>query len=150
MQLLGAFESASVRYLLIGGYAVGLLAKPRTTKDLDLLIDPSPTNRLRAAAALLDFGMPASLCKQVETMKLDDVVFFGREPMRVDVLLSIPGFDFEDAYARRGAVTHRGVAISVIHMDDLIANKRAVGRAQDLADVVALERTKAARARLTK
>jgi hypothetical protein len=133
--------------LLIGGYAVSLLSKPRSTKDMDLLIDPDEANRGRAAAALLEFGISPSLCNEVRQMQLDDIVFFGREPMRVDLLCSTRGFDFATAYARRSQILQSGVRISVIHIDDLIANKRAVGRTQDKADVLALERTKAAMAR---
>jgi hypothetical protein len=147
VQLLGAFENASVRYLLIGGYAVSLLSKPRSTKDMHLLIDPDEANRMRVSAALLELGISPSLCAEVRQMQPDDIVFFGREPMRVDLLCSTRGFDFATAYARRSQILQGGVRISVIHIDDLIANKRAVGRAQDHADVVALERTRAAMAR---
>ena len=57
--LLQAFADADVRYLLVGGYAVGFHAVPRFTKDLDLWVEPSADNLRSVGKALESFGAPA-------------------------------------------------------------------------------------------
>lgn len=79
---------------------------------------------------------------ELKSMAQDNVVFVGVPPLRIDFLLSIPGVDFDAAYARRTTGDWNGVAVSILSVDDLITNKKRVGRKQDLADVQALESLK--------
>lgn len=72
--LLAAFAAANVRYLLTGGYAVGVHDRPRTTKDLDLLLDATPENIHRACTALADFGAPESIVSDLRTAAKDEIV----------------------------------------------------------------------------
>ena len=116
--LLAAFGRYGVEYALLGGYAVGYHARPRATKDLDLLIAGTESNLRQVAAALADFGAPAVAVAGVQTMKRDEIVHFGVPPVRA--LLD-------------------GLTIPILAIEDLIANKRAAGRPQDLADVAVLE-----------
>jgi predicted nucleotidyltransferase len=140
VEMLSAFEDAGVRYLVVGGHAVGVHARPRSTKDLDVWLDPDQANVGRACDALLSFGVPVAIADALRTARQDEIVWMGRVPARVDFLLTIPGATFDPAWKRRVTVVVDGVAISVIGRDDLLANKRAVGRPQDLRDVRALER----------
>jgi hypothetical protein len=140
VEMLLAFGANEVRYLVIGGHAVSLHAKPRTTKDLDLLLDSDPGNIARACAALLCFGVPEILVQQLRTAAPDDIVWMGRAPARVDFLQSVPGFTFAEAWPRRRDVNVEGFIVHFVGRDDLLANKRAVGRPQDLRDVRAIER----------
>lgn len=139
--LLSAFEKGAVRYLVIGGHAVGLHARPRSTKDLDLWLDPSPANITRACTALTTFGVPRSIVEALRSARPDEIVWMGRIPARVDLLLAIPGAEFAPSWRRRLQIELEGVSVSVIGREDLLANKRAVGRPQDLRDVRAIERT---------
>ena len=141
LEMLSAFEKGAVRYLVIGGHAVGLHARPRSTKDLDIWLDDSARNVRRACLALSTFGVPASIIEALRTAQPDEIVWMGRVPARVDFLLSIPGVEFAPSWGRRVEIVLEGVRVPVIGRDDLVANKRAVGRPQDLRDARAIERT---------
>jgi hypothetical protein len=142
VDLLAAFGRAEVRYLIIGGYAVGYHDRPRTTKDLDLLLDPAPENIRRACGALLEFGAHADIAAHLQMAVEDEVVWMGHPPIRVDFLKEAPGVDFAEAWDRRIADTWNGVPVMVISRDDLIGAKRASGREQDLIDARNLERAR--------
>ena len=130
---------------MLGGYAVGYHGKPRATKDLDLLISGAPDNLAKVAAALAAFGAPRNVIESVRAMAPDEIVHFGVPPVRVDLLRSADGIDAEAAILRAQPVLLDGLAIPVLTIEDLIANKRAAGRPQDLADVALLERVLARR-----
>jgi len=140
VDLLAAFGNAEVRYLIIGGYAVGYHDRPRTTKDLDILLDPAPDNIRRACRALLEFGAHVDIAAHLEAAVDDEVVWMGHPPVRVDFLKDAPGVDFAEAWGRRVAGVWNGVPVNVISRDDLIRSKRASGREQDLIDARNLER----------
>ena len=135
-----AFASAGVRYLLVGGHAVAAHGRPRSTKDVDLWLGPSADNIRRACEGLARFGAPSEIVEALRTSGLSDIVWMGRAPSRVDLLRSLPGVGFEEAWRRRVGVRIGGVIVQVIGKADLIENKRTVGRPQDRRDVAALEK----------
>lgn len=135
VDLLAAFGRAEVRYLIVGGYH----DRPRTTKHLDLLLDPATDSIQRACQALLDFGAPAEIAAHLEAAVADEVVWMGHPPIRVDLLKDAPGVDFVAAWTRRAVDVWSGVTVSLISRDDLIQSKRASGREQDLIDARNLE-----------
>lgn len=139
MDLLGAFSSSNVEYLVVGGWAVSVHTEPRFTKELDLLIGASPENIERAARALQLFGAPDVIVSQARALGPEEFLFFGVPPARIDLLLSIPGVRFEDTFPRRVDVEWGATVVHVIGKSDLIAAKRAAGRAKDLRDLQALE-----------
>lgn len=141
MDLLGAFSSSGVEYLVVGGWAVSVHSEPRFTKDLDVLIGTDPQNLERAAAALALFGAPDAIVEVARKLGPDEFLFFGVPPARVDLLRSIPGVDFDDAFSRRLDVPWGDLVVHVIGKDDLMRAKRAAGRDKDLRDLRALERT---------
>lgn len=141
VEMLSVFASDDVRYLVIGGHAVSLHARPRSTKDLDVWLDAEPNNIARACAALIRFGVPRAIAAQLEAAGAEDIVWIGRIPARVDFFKSAPGVKFARAWDRRVQSEIEGVVVHFIGREDLIANKRAVARPQDLRDVRALERT---------
>lgn len=132
--LLRLFRDKSVRYLIIGGYAFIQYAEPRYTKDLDLWISTDSANAEAVYTTLLEFGAP------LEGLTKDDFAedgFFyqmGVPPVRVDILMGIPGLGFEEAWSRRVEVDFDGLLVFFISKQDLIAAKIASGRAQDLLD----------------
>ncbi len=143
--LLAELVHAKVEFVIIGGYAVGRHAKPRATKDLDVLVSGSDANLERVAHALEEFGAPPNVVNAARTMGADEVVYLGREPVRVDILRTADGID-TDAVIKRAVRTRVGdLDVAVIALDDLIVNKKASGRPQDLADVAVLERVVASR-----
>ncbi len=139
-EALTAFVAANVRFLVIGGHAASFHARPRTTKDLDLWVASDAENIERLCAALASFGVSPEVVSAARTFADDEIVWFGRPPARIDLLRTIPGVEFEAAWPRRVVVEVGGIAVAFIGRDDLIANKRATGRPQDLRDVRAIER----------
>lgn len=142
--LLAEFARSKVSYAVLGGYAVGYHAKPRATKDLDVLVSGLGDNLERAAAALAAFGAPNAVVQSVRTLAPTEIAFLGTPPVRVDILRSADGIETEEVIARAEIASIDGLEIPFITLVDLIANKRAAGRPQDLADVAVLERVPAA------
>ena len=139
-ELLAELGDAGVRYLIVGGYAVSLHARPRSTKDIDLWIANDAENLARVAGALERFGAPQAIVESVRHLGPDEFVFMGRPPLRVDFLCSLSGVDFDTAFPRKVTMVWDGLEIPVIGAEDLLANKRAAGRPQDLRDARAIER----------
>ena len=136
--LLSAFHAHSVKYLIVGGYAVSFHGQPRATKDLDLFIKADPTNAKAAYAALVAFGAPLADMRADDLADPRQFIRFGREPAAVDILPGIDGVDFDAAWERRveGVIDPQsGLTGFFISKDDLIASKLAAGRLRDLADV---------------
>lgn len=98
---LSAFGDTGVRYLLIGGHAVSAHGRPRATKDLDLWLAGGPENPAKAAEALDHFGAPRAIGEAIAAAGPTEIVWFGRPPMRVDLLQTIAGVEFEDCWPRR-------------------------------------------------
>lgn len=134
--------------MLIGGYAVSYHGQPRATKDIDFLVAIDAENRKRLANALSKFGVSKGVVDAAASMLENDVVYFGVKPLRVDILGSATGIEFESAYLRAVRISVDTIPIAVIGLDDLIINKRASGRPQDLQDCKMLELAKRAQERL--
>jgi hypothetical protein len=141
--LLAEFAREKVSYAVVGGYAVGHHAKPRATKDLDLLVSPSGDNLERVGRALEQFGAPPNVIAAVKRLAPTEIVYLGVPPVRVDILRSADGIeDVDAALARAVHASLDDLMVPVIALDDLVANKRAAGRPQDLADVALLEKVR--------
>ncbi|MBD3240154.1 MAG: hypothetical protein GF331_06175 [Chitinivibrionales bacterium] len=125
-------NSNEVRYLLIGGWAVGLHGFPRATKDIDFLIAVDPKNLERITRALADFGGPAAEAEHLT--KPGSVFRMGAPPLQIDIINQAAGLQFDDCYARRDTIRVNDLEIAVISKEDLIRNKKATGRTQDRAD----------------
>ena len=139
-ELLELLNANGVRYLLVGGHAVGCYGYSRSTNDIDFFVAPDLENANRLVRSLVEFGFNAdNLTPDVFTAK-DSLVILGVEPLAVDLLNYLTGVEFESAFARRTLVDDDGLQISVIGLDDLITNKIATGRHKDLADVEYLKR----------
>ena len=137
--LLRAFIDREVRFLVVGGYAVAVHGRPRATGDLDVWIDCTEENAERAYAGLADFGAPLTDLTR-EDLTTPGVVFqIGQPPLRIDVLTRVTGVGFARAWENRSHADFEGLRVPVIGRAELIANKRALGRARDLADVADLE-----------
>ena len=144
-ELLEEFAREGVEHVVIGGYAFAFHVEPRATKDLDLLIEGSDENLARAAQALARYGAPPDVVAATRALAETEIVYLGRPPLRVDLLSTIDGVSTANVLKNAVPATWGGTSIRVIALDDLIANKRAAGRAQDLVDVAKLERVRAKR-----
>jgi hypothetical protein len=141
LELLTALNAAEVRFLVVGAYAVGVHGRPRATKDLDVWVEASPGNAIRILVALRAFGAPLGDLTEADLSTPGTGFMMGAPPRRIDILTKISAVEFADAWQRR-ILAHfsRAVACGVIGIGDLLTNKKAAGRPQDLADVDGLER----------
>ncbi len=139
LDLLSAFNAGEVLYLIVGAYAVGVHGHPRATKDLDVWIEASPANAARVMNALRVFGAPLGDLDARDLETPGTGFMMGNPPARIDVLTQIDGVRFEEVAPRAIEASFGGVPARVIGLEDLLANKRAAGRMQDLADIRALE-----------
>lgn len=133
--MLSAFADAEVEYLIIGAYALAVHGHPRATGDIDLWVRPDEENAERVFAALFEFGAPLTQVSKRDFEKPDTVFQIGVSPRRIDILTAIEGVEFEEAWKDRAEVELDGFCLPVISRKHLIANKRALGRAQDRADL---------------
>lgn len=137
-EFVALLNAHNVRYLIVGGYAVAAHGLPRYTGDFDTWIWLSKENAQRVLGVLDEFGFGGLAITEEDFSREDSVVQLGYPPHRIDLLTSISGVNFEDAWLRRLDVEIEGEVVGFIGREDLIANKRAVGRPQDLADVARL------------
>ncbi len=138
-ELLALFTSHRVEFLVVGGHAVAFHGYPRFTEDLDLFVRADSENAARVISALEAFGF-GQIGLTVEDFVADDrMIQLGRAPNRVDLLTRLWGVEFDDAWSRRVQGELDNLPVSVLSRADLILNKRATARPQDLADAAALE-----------
>ncbi|MEI6239516.1 MAG: hypothetical protein WCR51_03940 [Planctomycetia bacterium] len=138
-EMLNALSAEGAEVLVVGAYAVAGHGLPRATGDIDLWVRPTPENAARVWRALERFGAPRSRLTPASFTEPDIVYQIGLPPNRIDILTTIDGVAFADAWAERVIRTVDGVTFPMISKHHLLANKRATGRPQDLADVARLE-----------
>lgn len=129
-----------VRYLLVGGHAFSVHAQPRYTKDLDIFFENSRNNAEKLLKTLKEFGFASLKIKVEDLIQNDRVIQLGYPPNRIDLLNTIEGVSFDNAWKGKISGKYDGEPIFIIGKKDLIANKKAAGREQDLLDVKQLEK----------
>ena len=139
--VLACLREAGAEFVIVGAHALAAHHLPRATGDLDVLVRPSTTNASRVFRALAEFGAPldAHGVTAADFAAEGNVYQLSLPPRRIDILTSISGVSFDEAWRGRVDVTIDGEAVPVLGRDELIRNKRAAGRPKDLADVAALE-----------
>ena len=128
-----------VRFVLVGGHAVSGHAEPRLTEDLDVFVERTPANARRLRQALVDFGFGNVAPAATDLARPHKVFMLGHKPWRIDILTSIDGVSFEQAWKSKVKAEFAMHPLYVIGRDMLIKNKRAAGRDKDIADVALLE-----------
>jgi uncharacterized nucleotidyltransferase DUF6036 len=138
-ELLLAFNAHGVEYLLVGGYAVGVHAEPRATKDLDIFVRPERSNSEIVYRALAAYGAPLAGVNPADFCNDPNSVFqIGQPPLRIDILQQIDGVTFDEAWPKRIEALIDDIPVHVISAEHLIQNKLASGRLRDLADAEAV------------
>jgi predicted nucleotidyltransferase len=140
-EMLQCLLEEKVKFLLVGAYAVAVHGYPRATKDIDFFVWATPENASSLMKALIKFGAPLDKISESDFSSKGIVFQIGNSPRRIDIITSASGVDFEQAYKNRQVVFLEGLEVPVISLQDLIVNKRASGRTQDLADVEKLTST---------
>jgi len=142
-EFVALLNSNEVEYLVVGAFAVAYHGFPRYTGDLDLLVRPSSENAQRVLRALAQFGF-RSLAIQIDDLQTPGkVIQLGVQPNRIDIITSISGVSFDEAWATRAAATLEGIGTQFIGRTALIQNKQSTGRAKDLGDVEELRKRSA-------
>jgi hypothetical protein len=141
-EFIASLNDHRVRYLIVGAYAVGFHARPRATKNIDVLVDRTAVNARRTRLCLLAFlGAPAPNITEAKLMDPRTLIVLGVPPVRIDILTGIDGVrSFGAAWKRRVEGNYGSVSAHFLSLIDLMDAKRAAGRPQDLADLDVLER----------
>ena len=134
-EFIGLLNANSVKYLLVGGYAVGIYGYPRFTKDLDIWIMVSEENAENIIIALNQFGFTSVGLRKEDFLKADELIQLGYPPNRIKIVMSCDGVEFDQCFKSRKQINVEGLNISVIDLENLKRNKKASGRPQDLADL---------------
>lgn len=137
--LLAEFNVQCVEFLVVGAHALAAHGHVRATKDLDLWVRPDPDNAKRVLEALKKFGTPLHDLSETDLVNPGTVFQIGIPPLRIDVITSIDGVEFEEAWSGRMQSRFADQLVAVLSRQHLIRNKRASGRTQDLADIEWLE-----------
>ena len=139
VEMLSALLEARAEFLIVGAHALAAHGVPRATGDLDIWVRSETDNADRVLAALKSFGAPLLDLTREDLLRPATVFQIGVAPSRIDILTSITSVTFEGAWANRRTVTIEGLSIPVLGREEFIANKRAVGRPKDVADLALLE-----------
>ena len=137
-ELLELFNSLSVEYLIVGGYALAFHVAPRFTGDLDLYVKPDAENAQRILDALAEFGFGSLHLTADDFQQPEQVVQLGVPPVRIDLITSLTGVSWAEAAGGRVAGTYGDVPVYYVGRDQFVKNKRATGRQKDRADIEAL------------
>jgi predicted nucleotidyltransferase len=140
-EFLELLNRSNVKYVIVGSYALAYHAKPRYTKDMDIFIEPTVENATAILQAIKDFGFPEINLTSEDIIEEDKMVQLGYEPVRIDILSSLSGCTFSEVWNNRIKGKYGDTEVYFIRKDDLIKNKRASGRKQDIVDIDLLKNT---------
>ena len=138
-ELLESFNKNKVKYCIIGAYALAFFARPRYTKDIDILVENSIENARRILKALNEFGFGSLQLSEEDFTESGQIIQLGYEPVRIDLITSIRGVDFQQIWKNRVTGKFGQQQVFFIGMDDLIASKKISNRRQDQADLEVLQ-----------
>jgi hypothetical protein len=128
-----------VDYMIVGAHALSFHGRPRYTGDLDIWIKPSHENAGKMVEVLIDFGFGSLGLTELDFLKENYVTQLGYPPLRIDILNSISGVEFDEAYSNKVVGEVDGLVVNFINIPEFIKNKQASGRKKDLGDIEALE-----------
>lgn len=134
-EFLKLLNSNQVEYLLIGGYAVGYHGYPRATAEMDIWIATNPQNGEKLVRVLKEFGFDLPELSSEIFLDPNKVIRMGVPPIRIELITSIDGVNFDDCYQSRVEDELDGVNVNLIDLKHLKLNKQASGRYKDLNDL---------------
>jgi hypothetical protein len=141
-EFLSLLNKHSVRYCIIGAYAVAFYAKPRYTKDIDILVDPNKENAQKILRALKEFGFGELAISVDDLIREGNILQLGYEPLRIDLLNKLEGFQFQEIWQNRVTGDYGSEKVFFISLDDLIKNKKMSTRPSDKIDIELLEKAR--------
>ncbi len=135
VEFLGSFNKNKVKYCIIGAFAVGLYGYPRYTKDMDILVEPTPGNAKKVIKALREFGFSTPDLTEKDFSQKNKVIQLGYEPIRIDLLTSIKGFGFARIWRHKTKAKFGKEEVFFIGRKELIEAKKKANRQQDRVDL---------------
>jgi hypothetical protein len=132
-------NSHEVEYVIVGAHSLAFHARPRYTGDLDIFVRPTSKNAAKITAVLKEFGFGGTDLSEADFLQPDQVVQLGRAPNRIDLLTGLSGIASDEAFRTKISTELGGLPVFILSKELLIRNKRAVARAQDIADLEVLE-----------
>jgi hypothetical protein len=141
--LLVLFADAGVEFVIVGAYALAFHGAPRASGDIDLFVRPDQANARRVFEALARFGAPLESAGMTaaDFAEPGAVYQIGLPPRRIDILTTISGVTFDEAWGSRSTGEVEGRTVGFIGREALLKNKQAAGRLKDIADAARLRRT---------
>ncbi|MCX7940682.1 MAG: nucleotidyltransferase [Endomicrobia bacterium] len=139
-ELLNVLKKYKVRYLVVGAYAVIYYTEPRYTKDIDIWVKPDIKNAVKLYNALKEFGAPLRGIRVEDFTNPNLIYQIGVEPVRVDIIMSLPGVSFDTAWKRRKKVMYGDIQINLLSIEDLIKVKKKLRRPNDILDIEKLKK----------
>jgi hypothetical protein len=137
-ELLELFNRRNVRYCIVGSFALAFYARPRYTKDLDILVDPTIQNARKILDALKDFGFGSLALSEDDFTEKGKIIQLGYEPVRIDIITSLKGMDFSTIWDNRSHGQFGKQQVCFIGLNEFIKVKQAANRSQDRADLEVL------------
>ena len=134
-ELLKLFNKHNVRYCIVGSYALAFYVRPRYTKDMDILVEPSTKNAHRILKALQEFGFGSLPLSEQDFMEKGRIIQLGYEPVRIDLITSIEDMDFKKIWQNRALGQFGRQQVHFIGLKELITCKKISNRSQDRADL---------------
>jgi hypothetical protein len=134
-EFLELLNKHDVHYCIIGAFALAFHARPRYTKDMDILIDPATDNAKRLLIALDEFGFKSLNLSVEDFSTRGNIIQLGYEPVRIDIITSIKGLEFVDIWEGRIQGLYGKQTVNFIDRQNLIRSKKLSNRAQDKADL---------------
>ncbi len=128
-----------VKFLIVGAHALAAHGRPRATQDIDFWVEPTTGNATRLCKALGEFGFPALAEAVEEFSTVERMATLGVPPLRIDVMTSVDGLDFSEAWEGRLQAKFGQHQVSFLGREAFIKNKKASGRPKDLADIALLD-----------
>lgn len=141
-EFISLLNKHKVKYCIIGAFAVAFYAKPRYTKDIDILIEPSKENAGKILSVLEEFGFGDLSVSTEDLTRKGNILQLGYEPVRIDLLNNLEGLEFRDVWKNKVMGEYGSEKVYFIGLDDLIKNKKTAGRSSDLMDIELLEKSK--------
>ena len=144
-EFLSLLNKHNVKYCIIGAFAVAFYAKPRYTKDIDILVEPSDDNAKKILEAIGEFGFGKLAISIEDITEEGNILQLGYEPLRIDLLNKLEGFRFQDIWQNRVTGDYGSEKVYIIGLDDLIKNKKMSDRPSDKIDIELLEKGRKAK-----
>jgi len=134
-EFLKLLKEHEVRYLLIGGYAVGFHGYPRATADMDIWVAIHPENANKIVTVLKEFGFDLPELSPNLFLQEKQIIRMGVPPVKLEISTSISGVEFDACFEKRIVAELDGVEVNLIGLNDLKVNKKASGRSKDITDL---------------